>query len=160
MARIYIYIYNAVFGELGWLPFWVRAEWQAIKYWTRIIEMSDECIVKEALFRQLQLLMAEKECWLMNIKNILYKVPLGKHRWKSWVEAFEANRTIECTSYTVNVSETTGKVEIEKTRWEDELYKSLEELSIDRWNEDINRNESVNSLFGNKFRTYCRFKDR
>ena len=77
-------------------------------------------------------MIAGKECWLLNIQNILHKVPMGTQRWQYWLEAFEANRKICCIAYTVNVDESTNHVEVKKTRWEDETYKALHELAINR----------------------------
>ena len=104
---------QGVFGELGWYPFWVRASWQAAKYWTRVVEMqNDYCIVKEALRCQWDLVEHGKECWLSCLKSSLMLTPVGQECWEKWSKAMREGRDIECKNYKVEVDPLTSKVNI------------------------------------------------
>ena len=149
---------QGVFGELGWYPFWVRAGWQAAKYWTRAVEMKDDCIVKEALRCQWDVVEQGKECWLACLKQSLSKTSVGRECWDKWTGAMRSARRLGCKNYKVAVDQMTGKVRVQEVRWEDDVHDALRVLAESKWYEDINRRESTNGQFGNKLRTYCRFK--
>jgi hypothetical protein len=149
---------NAVFGELGWLPLWVRLGWQAIKYWTRAIEMEDGCLVKEALYKQVELNDNEHECWLTCIQRTLYLTKTGRLFWNEWLQSIKEKRNIKCVRYDVIIDDTSGKVKINSSRWEDIIYKELQDVAIGQWSKEVNTKESRNGVAGNKLRTYCKFK--
>ena len=149
---------DGVLGELGWMPFWVRSRWLAVKYWTRVIELKDPSIMKEALHKQLELVECGRECWLSGIKKTLCMTSIGKDYWKKWTLGVREGRDLKCITYTVSIKEDTGKIQIIGKRWEDEIHEALNSVFVDTWYADINRNESKNGKYGNKLRTYCKFK--
>ena len=100
---------QGVFGELGWLPFWVRSGWQAAKYWTRAVEMKDDCIVKEALRCQWELVEEGRECWLACLKQSLSLTSVGRECWEKWHGAMRNDRSIGCKNYKVVFDERLAK---------------------------------------------------
>ena len=127
---------DGVLGELGWMPFWVRSRWLAIKYWTRVIELKDPSIMKEALHKQLELVECGRECWLSGIKKTLYMTSIGKDYWKKWTLGVREGRDLKCITYTVSIKEDTGKIQIIGKRWEDEIHEALNSVFVDTWYAD------------------------
>ena len=64
------------------MPFSVRSRWLSIKYWTRIIEMKNSNVMKEALHKQLELVDCGRECWLAAIKKTLDMTSVGTEYWR------------------------------------------------------------------------------
>ena len=61
----------AIMGDLGWLPFRIRAGHQAAKLWCRISKMDDVCLARKAMHVQRELVNKGKPCWLLNFRVML-----------------------------------------------------------------------------------------
>ncbi len=127
---------QGVFGELNWHPFWVRPGWQAAKYWTRATKMQDDCIVKEALRCQWDLVELGREireCWLSCLKMSLMTTFAGRNCGGKWSRAMRDGRNIECKNYRAEVNPMTNKLQIREVRWEDESHETFKVSSVGRW---------------------------
>ena len=77
---------SAIIGDLGWMPFNVRAGQQAVSFFTRISKMDDTCLVRKAMYVQRGLLGAKCPCWLANFKIMLgsLKDDYLNHVWNDY----------------------------------------------------------------------------
>ena len=89
---------SGVLGELGWMPFWVRSRWLSVKHWTRIIEMKNSNIMKEALHKQLELVDCSRECWFVAIKKTLDMTSVGTEYWTKWRRAVRHGIDVKCVT--------------------------------------------------------------
>ena len=64
----------AIRGDLNWLPFSIRAGYQAAQFWTRVSKLDDSCVVRKAMCVQRDLVYKGKPCWLANFKTMLLSV--------------------------------------------------------------------------------------
>ena len=87
------------YGELGWYPFYTRATWQASSFFTRITEMSDSSLVRQAMYVQRSLLESGKTCWLSIFKSTLCKTACGQECWDKWWSKHDFELKCERTEY-------------------------------------------------------------
>ena len=62
----------AVRGEMGRLPLALNRRYNIINYWLRILKLEDSRLTKDAYKLQLIWTDRNKDCWLMNVKNMLF----------------------------------------------------------------------------------------
>ena len=79
----------AMFGDLGWRPFVVRAAHQACSFWTRVTELPKCSLVRQAMAVQRQIVLDAgradyMSCWLSRLRKLLLKTPLGSSFWDKW----------------------------------------------------------------------------
>ena len=77
----------AITGDLAWLPFSIRAGYQAAQYWSRVSRLNDECLVRQAMCVQRKLVNEDKPCWLGNFKTLLKSLQDMSidNLWDSWI---------------------------------------------------------------------------
>ena len=83
-----------VWGDLNWLPFSIRAGYQAAQYWTRVSNLDDSCLVRKAMCVQRDLVNNGRPCWLANLKTMLLstKDTHIKKLWNEWIANDELSR--------------------------------------------------------------------
>ena len=145
----------AVQGELSWYPFWVRAAGQAVSYWTRVTELSDDALVRKAMHVQRKLVQNDAPCWLRDLRDTLCLVEPGRALWNTWM----ARDGFKCTCcYEVPYGHGMNKMIIR--RWEDDVVDAMSARFVEEWKKDVQRTCAVQGTDtgGNKLRTYARFK--
>ncbi len=120
----------AVRGELGRYPIIIHILKQVLKNWFRIVEYDQNSLLYDTYLCNLQMVFEKKNCWLSNIRKIVYDTLGLKHLW-------ENQGTIKHVKGAVN------------------NIKSIFEF---QWLNAINK-ISQHHDSGNKLRTYALFKD-
>ena len=62
----------ALRGEMARLPLSLNRTFNIINYWLRIQKLNDNRLTKDAYKLQLKWVERDKQCWLKNVKNILF----------------------------------------------------------------------------------------
>ena len=142
---------DAVYGDLGWRPVWVRALILASNYWTRVADLPLSSLPRKALALQRDLLAADHPCWLSNIRRHMTGVPQAAGFWHDWwakgAEAdFRAITTTVVGDKTIHVP------------WAEDLREAFTAAADEQWRRRIQATASVRGAGGNKLRTYARFK--
>ena len=143
---------RGVYGDLGWLPFWVRAAHQATAMWTRITEMSSSAVVRKAMQVQRQLVQDGKDCWLRRFKDTLHRTSTcGIDKWNAWMDNVD---------FSVICSRTEGYAsgKFRLVRWEDDCLKVYHEVAVSEWQYEVTRIDSKHGKGRNKLRTYTLFE--
>jgi hypothetical protein len=145
----------AVYGELGWSPFWVRAAWQATAFWTRVTCMPDDSLTRQAMHVQRSLVLSNKPCWLRMMKDTLCMTRVGLDYWTKWL-ATDNFRCI-CQYKAPCIHDPERSV---MRGWEDDCLDAFNDFAITEWKADILRTQAKrgSAFGGNKLRTYARFK--
>ena len=78
---------SGVYGDLGLLPFWTRAGWQAASLWARAIRAGPNLLIGKAMMVQRALFLLKMSCWLKSVHGSLCKYGLGKEVWSEWGDA-------------------------------------------------------------------------
>ena len=142
---------DAVYGDLGWRPVWVRALILASNYWTRVADLPLSSLPRKALAVQRDLLAAGQPCWLSHIRRHIVGVPQARDFWNAWWERgsdpdFRAITTKVQGDKTVHVP------------WAEDLREAVTAAADEQWRQRVRAPTSVNGTGGNKLRTYARFK--
>ena len=117
----------SVYGELGWYPFWVRAAYQAVSFWTRATEMPNDSILKQAMFVQRDLVSKGKSCWLNSLKHTLCSRSIcGEGLWNKWW----SNISLDITCSRPEMANTKCT---EMVRWEEDCQKSFHAHAFNAW---------------------------
>ena len=144
---------GGVYGDLGWLPFWVRAAHQATTMWTRITEMPSSAITRKAMYVQRQLSQDGKDCWLTRFKGTLHRThTCGISMWDTWISNSDFNVICSRTEEYVSGKYCT-------VRWEEDCLKEYQEVAIHEWYHEVTRVETKCGKGRNKLRTYALFKE-
>jgi hypothetical protein len=64
----------AITGDLEWLPFSIRAGYQAAQFLARVSKLNDESLVRKAMCVQRELVNGGKPCWLGNFRTMLHSL--------------------------------------------------------------------------------------
>jgi len=143
---------SGVYGDLGWFPFYTRASWQAIAFFTRATEMPSNSLVREAMYAQRTLLAQGKDCWLSTLKDTLCTTSYGSICWNTWW----LDSDFMCACSRISIDDRGKQCVI---RWEDDCYDECKNLYIhDHWHKDVIREHAKHGEGGNKLRTYKLFK--
>ena len=143
---------DAVYGDLGWRPTWVRALILASNYWTiRVADLPCSTLPRQALAVQRELLAAGHPCWLSHIRRHTTGVPQAAGFWHDWWargadEDFKAVTTKVVGNKTIQVP------------WAEDLREAFTSAADDQWRRRVQASTSVRGVGGNKLRTYARFK--
>ena len=142
---------DAVYGDLGWRPVWVRALILASNYWTRVADLPSAALPRKALAVQRQLLAGNHSCWLSNIRRQMIRVPQAAGFWNDWWARgeepdFRAVTTKVVGDKTVHVP------------WAEDLREAFTAAADEQWRLRVQATASVRAAGGNKLRTYARFK--
>jgi len=146
----------ACLGDLGWRPFWTRAAWQAATLWTRVTEMRDSDLPRQAMFVQRQMCEAGEVCWLTKFRSTLERSSRGKAWWDEWWAHPEFR--VQCK---VAASDASNRM----SRWDTELRREFAAWADAEWEATVRPpRPSPLSLEGgtveggSKLRTYAGFK--
>ena len=93
-GNLYRSQFAPVWGDLNWLPFSIRAGYQAAQYWMRVSKLDDACLVRKAMCVQRDLVNNGRPCWLANLKTMLLstKDTHIKKLWNEWIANDELSR--------------------------------------------------------------------
>jgi len=145
----------ACLGDLGWRPFWTRAAWQAAALWTRVTEMPDSELPRQAMYVQRKLFEAGDECWLTKFHATLERSLRGKAWWDEWWA--HPQFRVRCNVVSSNGS---GR----RSSWDAELRRDFAAWADEEWAVAVRPpSPSVptpngEAMGGSKLRTYAGFK--
>ena len=79
---------SAITGDLSWLPFNIRAGFQAAQYWARVTMLDDTCLVRKAMCIQRTMINSGKPCWLANFKTFIMHIndTYLNNIWNEWID--------------------------------------------------------------------------
>ena len=171
---------GALFGDLDWYAFRVRALHQAACFWTRVTRMDDALIVRQAMHVQKGLLRRSKSvkhaCWLSRLREALCEYPIGTQLWNTWENTVDFR--LECMR---EVLPSSPSDKLRLIPWECDLLDNMISVENHSWLSDISAvradeinyavsdnlmeslpiDNNVRSLHvgnNNKLRTYSLFK--
>ena len=124
----------AVYGDLGWLPFYVRAADQAVKFWVRVTKLNDDCLVRKAMHVQRDLVKSKPSCicWLSKLRDTLCQTVCGHRFWNEWFFNDMNFRKICSRSVTTEVTKPF------MVAWEDDFFNEFCKLESDKWSDSVN----------------------
>jgi len=142
---------DAMFGDLGWRPLWVRATMLAASYWARVTGLPLDSLPRRAMAVQKRLAAARRPCWLLTLQPQCQAVPAVKTLWDDWVDHGDVEGFRPVTASEVN-----GRPVEE--HWSDIVKEALSKAAEVQWHDRVQWPTSVTGRGGNKLRTYARFK--
>ena len=142
---------DAVYGDLGWRPIWVRALILASNYWTRVADLPLSALPRKALAVQRQLLAAGRPCWLSNVKRHMTGVPQAAGFWNDWWARGDEPDFRAITTKVIGNK-------ITHIPWAEDLREAFTAAADEQWRRRVQATASVRGTGGNKLRTYARFK--
>jgi hypothetical protein len=154
---------SAVYGDLGWHPFWTRAAWQATAMWTRITEMPSGSLTREAMCVQRDMYAHGKDCWLTKFHDTLCGTSfvhdngdanvcvIGRDKWDLWFRT--PDFSLQCSRLHVDEGD-----RIRTIRWETDCLSEFHSRAVSTWKKDMLRERAKRGDGGNKLRTYALFK--
>ena len=125
----------AVFGDLGWYEYSVRAAYQSVKFLMRVIELSDSTLTRKALVVQQQMCNRAEQMristWMVRLKGTLLLGPTyAVNLWS----ALEASPGMHIDVKRVILDESGIESEV---RLEDEFFSALKEYERGMWMREI-----------------------
>ena len=135
--------HEAIFGDLGWLKFWVRGDWQGVCMWTRITTMNEDSLTRKAMCVQRDMVLKNHECWLNDLHSTLCSSEHGKEIWDKWW--LTPNFALKCSNTVI--SQEGNKI---TTEWGDEMKTVFTKKAEDDWLRELNRPHAWLGEGGNK----------
>jgi hypothetical protein len=142
---------EAIYGDLGWRPMWVRATMLAAGYWARVTGLPSDSLPRRALAVQKRWTAARRPCWLLRLQCQCAAVPAVKTLWDEWLQ-----RGDDPSFRPVTASEVRGRPVEEP--WSDIVKEAIAKAADAQWHHRVNWPWSLTGTGGNKLRTYARFK--
>jgi len=142
---------DALYGDLGWRPLWVRATMLAAGYWARVTGLPSDSLPRRALAVQKRWAAARRPCWLLRLQSECAAIPAVKTLWDEWLERGE-----DVGFRPVTASEVNGR-SVEE-HWSNIVKDAVSKAADVQWHTRVNWPESLSGTGGNKLRTYARFK--
>ena len=140
----------AIQGDLGWMPFSIRAKWQAVCLLIRSTCSSQDSLLRKAMHVQRRLFRVDCACWLANVRVFMHlSGPVGKDFWTQWWSGNMFNmRTYDLEGDTVELRKTHALL----------IHNELQASAELQWLVDIGRETARSGDGLNKLRTYAKFK--
>ena len=142
---------DALYGDLGWRPVWVRARILASNYWARIAGLPLVSLPRKALAVQRDLLAAGHRCWLTRMRQQLVEVPQTSGFWETWwTHGMEPGFKAVTTRVV--------REKVVHTPWDEQIREAVLATADEQWRSRVQATTGVQGTGGNKLRTYARFK--
>ena len=121
-------------GELGRYPITIHIVKLFIKNWLRITNYDKTSLLYDAYLCNLDMMSNNKQCWLTNIYDIVYKKLGATHIWEN--QGTQGKNTVPVKTFVCN----------------------LKHIFNFQWKNALNKETPDNTNEGNKMRTYLKFK--
>ena len=92
---------DAVLGECGSFPLYIKCHTNVIKYWLKIISLEEHSLVKACYNLLLSQMTLGRENWASNIKHLLYRHGFGY----IWEDQFVENASVFISSFNARLKD-------------------------------------------------------